>query len=84
MVKWRKKLDDLSHTPKHISEISAKFAAEIRKVLGAEIDDDIELFDIVEAFEDLAKDAGDDPEDDFNGILRDLYDWADQARVWVG
>lgn len=40
------------------------------------------LNDILESFEEIATNSQD--ADEFNEILNELYDWADDNRVWLG
>ena len=102
---WQKKVDvkailhedQANESPEHISAISVRIAALLRRKIPASYFDlchENYNFDFIEAVENmeqctvavLAQDKanGAEPVDMFNGWLESVYDWADENRVWLG
>jgi hypothetical protein len=61
-------------------EVAAVILRELRKLPPAMRSD--EWNDLVDQFESLSEDEYADTQD-FDCVMSDLYDWADEARVWV-
>lgn len=59
-----------------IEEKGRRAAAEIKRVFP-KWEEDVELIDFVDGFESVAAIG------EFDAVLSDLYDWADENRVWV-
>ncbi|HCF0591739.1 hypothetical protein [Pseudomonas aeruginosa] len=88
--------EDPSNTSnEHCAQVANRIGALIRSRVPAEwldwdsADLDEDLTQIVEGMEALKPDSydGEDdftPLDDLNGMLDQLYDWADGKRVWLG
>ncbi len=102
---WNKRIDvkaiihedQSNESPEHISAISQRIAALIRRKVPASYFDvghgnfDFDFVDVIEAMEsctvkDLAADKanGHKALDMFNGWLETIYDWADVNRIWLG
>lgn len=84
-------------SPEHISSISQRIAALIRRRAPKSYFDighenfDFDFVDAIEAMEQctvevLAQDKanGSEAVDMFNGWLETIYDWADVNRIWLG
>lgn len=86
MANWKTRLEfkelwkEHKDGSKSIQDV-AKSVAEALKV-HPEYEADAELQDVTNQFEEFASDTS-ATADDFDGILEDLYDWADAARCWV-
>lgn len=94
---WSKKInikeiihrDQDNNSPDHVVSVAKEIAALIRAKVPAEWlafsagSFDETLYEIVEFLEGLSIND-DDPCEEFNYCLRDLYDWADANRVWLG
>ena len=85
MTKWRYQMgiDEFMSTPESDAYDGPDFEktrdAIVAKIkVAPDFATDVDLQSIVD---DLA-DASDSPS--FNGALQDLYDWADEKKVWVG
>ena len=89
--------DQNNETPDHVSAVSVRIAALIRRKTPAKYFDVTDAdfsFDFVDAIEEmeqctvatLAQDIanGDEACERFNGWLETIYDWADEHRVWMG
>lgn len=85
MAKWDYKIDVKQYLSADDSVSSVQIASkgvvcELKK-LPTRYQDAVEEF--IYNFEELAEDSEADC-DYFNDLLNDLYDWADDYRVWLG
>ncbi|NDI85068.1 hypothetical protein [Undibacterium crateris] len=87
--------DPQNESEEHAASVANEIAAVLRSKIPAKFLDlsndecDSELLEIVEGMESLRADSFIDCEDysaleDLNGMLSQLYDWADLERVWLG
>ncbi len=89
--------DQRNESPEHISAISQRIAALIRRRAPKSFFDvghqdfDFDFVDVVEAMEsctvkELEQDKANGCEavDMLNGWLETLYDWGDKNRIWLG
>lgn len=93
-IRIKRFLSESLETPAQYIDAGKKIAKAIRNnhwirrnYIEGEMDVHFELEDILSLLEDPL-DSADDPErrsdeEAFNSVLDQLYDWADQARVWV-
>jgi hypothetical protein len=88
MTHWKHKieLDARSLAPDVVAGQLAEKLLELPAKYRAREDGTTTLDDIAGWLTDAAKGVfvvADDAEDNANGILRELYDWADTNRLWV-
>jgi hypothetical protein len=61
----------------------AKLAADSVKLIQRSFQDDVELDNIIDDFNDIAKGDGQEAISEFDNVMYILYDWADSNDVWV-
>ena len=89
MTNWKNRIlyGDLSKAYRDGSLTSAQVAARLvtrlEKNVSPHYPDDQDLSDIIMAFDDLARDPA-TTAGDFDDVLENLYDWADEDhRLWI-
>lgn len=80
MSNWKTNLDLKDVWTAHDEErmTTSEVAAAVSERLAEQFPEDDEIEAIVEQFQ-----AVEDVEE-FNNAMSDLYDWADEARCWIG
>ena len=89
MDKWKHNLNfkDLweareAEDPITIGQLAEKVAQRIKKAPFYE-KYEADLEEIVQQFEGIGEDPEFDDVDEFDWVLKELYDWADENRCWI-
>lgn len=92
MAKWSKKIDikkilkaDVENTsPEYIVDCAKKIVALLDLALENHPKDDYDINEITESFREVGCGLIYTDLENFNYILNELYNWADDNRVWLG